>query len=254
MWSKTGQCRPQDYSLHYTYNNISERPTEEEKINYIDNLLNTILERSHSKGNFSDLRAELVDHYVSELGEAFHIESGSQFHLKLHEYHGTFGGHERVMNIAKNFYKNKQRLVKWQFLKWFTSHWMVHMAMAPVLVSLLYFTSPFVTIMATLVIVVSIGIFEGVKIYLNRDIIKQSRTGDSSVNFFYQYKNELSTGILAPIYFYQLSPDGMSSVDLIFQGLAILFIYIQIWIYYYHLNICQRRIAPLLNQYKSQLI
>ena len=39
MWSKTGQWKPQDYSLHYSYNNISERPTDEEIGTVIPNSL-----------------------------------------------------------------------------------------------------------------------------------------------------------------------------------------------------------------------
>lgn len=253
MWTKTGQWRPQDYSLHYTHNNISARPTDEEKINFIDNLFNTILERSKSKGNFSDLRAEIVDHYVTELGDDFHVERGDLFRQKVYEYHEVFGGSERIHQIAKNFYRTKQRMIKWQFLKWFARYWMVHLAFIPFAFMIYLNTQANHVFAAAIVLMFSIAIYEVIKVYSSEDIIKQSRTGDSSVNFFYQYKNELCTGIFGPIYLYNIDHNVTTAESLVIF-LTILFIYIQGWIYYYHLNICQRRVAPLLDQYKTQLI
>ena len=253
MWDNKGNWRPQDYSLHYTYNQISERPTDEEKINFIDNLFNTVLERSHSKGNFSDVRTELVDHYVSALGDDFRIESGSQFRQKVHEYHGTFGGHDRIIKIAKNFYKTKQRLVKWQFFKWFASNWMVHLALSPILILIYLNIDDFQLMITQVALMFVVAIYEGVKVHRARGIIKQSRSGDSSVNFFYQYKNELMSFIFAPIYFYNISGEP-TAAETVTYGLMIIFFYLHFWVYYYHLNVCQRRVAPLLEQYKSQLI
>jgi hypothetical protein len=253
MWSKTGQWRPQDYSLHYTYSQIGDRPKEQEKINFINNLFNTILERSHSKGNFSDVRAELVDHYVSALGDDFYIESGSQFRQKVHGYRDTFGGHDRIIKIAKNYYKTKQRLVRWQFFKWFACNWMVHLAISPILFLIYLNIVPFHFIISQAALMFLVAIYEGIKLHRDRDIVKQSRSGDSSVSFFYQYKAELTSFIFAPIYFYNLGSEP-TAADMSLYGLIIVFFYTQLWAYYYHLNVCHRLVAPLLQNYKSQLV
>ena len=188
MWTKTGQWRPQDYSLHYTYNNISERPTEEEKINFIDNLFNTILERSRSKGNYSDLRAEIVDHYVSELGENFYVERGALFRQKVHEYHEAFGGYQRINKIASHFYATKQRLINKQFHRCFLRHWPVHLSFLPIAyVAYLNFTPLQIGVAIAVVLLVFCAV-EGVKYIRDRKIIKQMKSGASQVNMFYEFK------------------------------------------------------------------
>ncbi len=253
MWSKTGQWRPQDYSLHYSYNNISARPTEEEKVNFIDNLFNTILERSHSKANFSDMRAELVDHYVTELGDDFAIVSGPQFRQKVYKYHETFGGSQRIYEIANNFYKTKQNLIFRQFLKRFVRNWVVHLALSPLLFLVWYLINPAYLELGFTMLLIGVILYEGVKVYFNRDTIAEFRTGDSSVNFFYEYKYQLFAGLYLPYNMLMSGPSTDSAPDLMY-GALIVMIYILMWSYYYHLNVCQRLIAPLIEEYKTQLI
>ena len=252
MWTKTGQWRPNDYSLHYSYDKISRRPTDEEKINFIDNLFNTILERSHSKANYSDLRAEIVDHYVDGLDDDFHVEGGALFRQKVYEYHEAFGGYDRILKIAKNFYRTKQRLVKWQFFKWFGSHWMIHLAISPILFLIYLNIDLYHFLISQVALFFLIGIYEGVKLQRDREIVKQSRSGDSSVNYFYQYKGELASLIFAPIYVYLLGGEAVAETSI--DGLIIVLSYVQLWAYYYHLNVCHQRVTALLEQYKSQLI
>lgn len=252
MWDREGIWRPEDYSLHNTYHRISNRPTEVEKVQYIDNLCNTILERSKSKANFSDLRAEIVDHYVSELGDDFIIDDGISYRQKVHDYHKAFGGHCRIKEIADNFYKTKHQLVVRQFRKWFMEYWPVHLAVIPFayLVYVSLAIEPF--LIALVLMVLSICVYEGVKYHRDRKIRSQVRNGDSSINFFFRFKLELFSLIWVPLYSLNIGPDSR------FFWLNYMFIlaglYLIPWLYYYHLNICKKRIAPLLDHYKAQMI
>jgi hypothetical protein len=98
-----------------------------------------------------------------------------------------------------------------------------------------------------------VAIYEGIKLHRDREIVKQSRSGDSSVSSFYQYKAELTSFIFAPIYFYNLGSEP-TAAEMSIYGLVIVFFYIQLLAYYYHVNVCHRHVAPLLEEYKSQLI
>ncbi len=252
MWSKTGQWRPQDYSLHYSYNNISARPTEEEKVNFIDNLLNTILERSNSKGNYSDLRTEIVDHYVTELGDNFNVERGYLFREKVHEFHDSFGGHKRINQIATNFYATKNKLIVKQFHRWVLSFWPAHLAFLPIAyAAYTYYTNVEIGI-ALIILVLIFGIIEGVKYVRDRKAISQMKSGASAINLFYQYKMLLPWMLY---YAYELTnPIRDTSFYWPLNVIILIMIYYLSWAYYYHLKVCQRRIAPLLDEYRSQVI
>ena len=250
MWSKTGKWKPQDYSLHYSYNNISERPTDEEKINFIDNLLNTTLERSNNKGNFSDVRAEIVDHYVSELGDNFHVERGYLFREKVHEYHETFGGYKRINKIATNFYVSKQRIIAKQFHRWFLSFWPVHLAFVPIAYLVYLNSTQMQTGIAVLIVLLMFCVIEGVKYLRDRKVIRQMKSGASAANLFYEYK--LLLPWISVNAYYLTGPSG--DLSCIFHLMALALIYYCSWAYYYHLKVCQRRVAPLLEEYRSQVI
>ena len=255
MWDQDGMWRPQDYSLHNTYYQISSRPTEEQKIQYIDNLFNTILERSHSGANFSDLRAEIVDHYVSELGEDFHVQDGHLFQQKVYDYHKKFGGPYRIKEIADRYSKAKKKLIQRQFFKWFLEYWYVHLAFLPIAL-MIYKVVPIQVVVSFLIVMVLIVcIYEGLKFYKDRHLRKQIRTGDSSVNFFYQHKLEVFSSLYLVLSLWNINNDiGQNMADHILHLAIPILMYVNAWVYYYHLNNCQKRIAPLLDHYKAQMI
>jgi len=142
MWSKTGQWRPQDYSLHYTYNNISARPTEEEKINFIDNLINSVLERSNSRANFFDVRAELVDHFVTELGANFYTENAKEFKQHVLASYEKFGGSNKVVDIANESIRSTALIPYFkEYIAWFLSHWHWHITALALLIFCAKFSS-----------------------------------------------------------------------------------------------------------------
>ena len=115
MWDEDGMWRPQIIDRR----EISAQPTDEEKIQFIDDLLNTTLKLSNSRANYSDLRMELVDHYIAELGENFSIIDGEVFKKRVYDYHKKFGGSKRISQIANNFSHAKHQLINKQFRLWF---------------------------------------------------------------------------------------------------------------------------------------
>ena len=255
MWDKKGNWRPQDYSLHYTYSQIGDRPTDEAKINFIDNLFNTVLERSHSNANFSDLRAELVDHYVSELGEDFHMESGRAYKQRLAEYHQSFGGAPRINAIAKKFIKAKKSMIRRQFIAWFMEQWKVHIAFLP-LAYALYRIVPLTYLMiGVMTIILLLGLYERIKYSLDSKVIAQSKSGHSSAYFFYKHKLETFGFSFQTVYLFDPSTYvGLPPNEPYYFWILPVITYVYAWMYYYHIRVCQRRVAPLLEQYKSQLI
>ena len=78
------------------------------------------------------------------------------------------------------------------------------------------------------------------------------KSGASAANLFYEYKLLLPWMLYDAYLLIDATLDsGFYSIIYI---LSLMLIYYGSWIYYYHLNICQRRVAPLLDQYKTQLI
>jgi len=255
MWDQDGMWRPQDYSLHNTYHQISSRSTEDQKIQYIDNLFNTILERAHSRANFSDLRAEIVDHYISELGDDFEIEDGLQFRQKVYDYHKKFGGPGRIVKLGTSFLKTRRRLIQRQFFKWFIEFWYVHLMFIPIAIVIVKYISMMAFSLSILVWIILTCSYEGIKYYRDRHIRKQIKAGDSSINFFYQYKLEIFSSLyLALNILSNIDQISAFSMSPLLHTAIVLWMYICTWAYYYHLNICQKRIAPLLDHYKAQMI
>ena len=255
MWDEDGMWRPQDKSLQYTYSQIGDRPTEQERINYIDNLFNATLKRYRRLENFSDLRAELVDHYVSELGDDFHTEKGPLFLQKVLAYHEKFGGSNRIIEMAVGFYKTRRRLMRRQFKKWFLQYSPVHLVFLPLIYAMCMMAHKVHVYIGVGVIAVSIIIFELVKYYhRDRNVIPQIKSGESSVNFFYQFKYNGYMMLYCLFSFHFVLGIEGSTLRLFLNIGTILILYLYAWMYYYHLNICQRRVAPLLEQYRSQLI
>ena len=102
-------------------------------------------------------------------------------------------------------------------------------------------------------LLIVLALYEGVKLYRDRKTIAKFRTGDSSVNFFYEYKYQVFAGLYVSYNFITSGPMADYTPDLMYS-LTILITYMCMWSYYYHLNVCQRMIAPLLEQFKTQMI
>ena len=210
------------------------------------------MERANSKGNFSDLRAELVDHYVNELGDHMSIESGTLFRQKVIEYHDKFGGPKKITEIANNFFKTKNRLIKGQFGKWLLEYWPVHLALSP-LVFYTFISVDFNVLLISLIAMITlICCYEGFKYLRNRRIRAQIKNGDSAINFFFLMKLEIFSLAFLPMHFLNIDESGIFTWINYFIVLSGL--YFIPWLYYYHINVCRKRIEPLLQHYKMQLI
>jgi len=247
MRDEDGMCRPQAER-----SDISTQPSDEEKIQFIDNLFNTILKRSISRANFSDLRMELVDHYVAELGDDFFISDREEFEQRVYGYHQKFGGPKRISKIADNFFQAKHQLINKQFRSWMLRYWPIHLLIIPIAIILSYSVDVMTQTCVMLITTIAVVIVEGYKYHQDRDLRRRFKQGHSSVNFFYQYKLQVLLMLTLPFNF-------LSILDLVDAKWLCAFIFPFVYYicgcgYYYHLKVCQRRIAPLLEQYKAQLI
>lgn len=252
MWTKDGLWRPGDFNLHYTYDQLSNRPSEEEKIQFIDNLFNTILERANSRANFSDLRGELVDHYVSKLGDKMKIKSGSLFKKEVYAYHQTFGGPHRIVEIANNFFNEKNRLVQRQFWKWVAEKWYLHLVLLIVLYYSFIPLSPATLLILGIVIIAPLSILEIYKYIKNRKLNKFTKGKDSSVHFYFNFKMQVITFLFFPFQVFNMF--DLFESDLLAKSFFTIGIYLITWVWYYHYTVCSRRVAPLLDHYKAQMI
>jgi len=248
MWDYDGMWRPEITDRR----EISARPTDEEKIQFIDDLFNTILKRSNSRANYSDLRMELVDHYVAELGEDFSISDGEIFKKRVYDYHEKFGGPKRISQIATNFSKTKHQLINKQFRLWFMKYWPLHLLFMPLGFMISYSVDVKAQTIVMLILVMAVVIVEGYKYYQARHLRSHIKEADSAINFFYQYKIQVLLLLTLPFNFLSVLDlfDAKWLCALIFPFAY----YICGWAYYYHLNVCKRRIAPLLEEYRTQLL
>lgn len=252
MWDNEGMWRPEDYNLHYQYDKISEEPSQEEKIQFIDNLFNAILERANSRANFSDLRAEIVDHYISELGEKMDIASGERFKKEVYQIHEKFGGASRIVDIATNFFNTKNRMVKRQFYKWMSEKWYIHLSYT-VMACIVFFKMSFITIyISTISAVLVIAIFEGYQYLHYKQLIRHSKKRDSSINLYFNWKLQVLLILFLP--FNLLSVFNLTGIEGLLKMILLIGSYLIIWVWYYHHAICSKRITPILNQYKAQMI
>ena len=248
MWDVDGMWRPEITDRR----EISAQPTDEEKIQFIEDLFNTILKLSNSRANYSDLRMELVDHYVAELGEDFSITDGEVFKKRVYDYHEKFGGPKRISQVTKNFYKNKQKLIQLQFRRWYMEYWPIHLLFIPIGFMISYSVDVKAQTVVMLILVMVLVIVEGYKYYRDRHLRRRIQEGHSTINFFYQYKLQFLLLLTLPFNF-------LGVLDLVeakwLCALIFPFVYyICGWGYYYHINVCQRRVAPLLEEYRSQLL
>ena len=103
-----------------------------------------------------------------------------------------------------------------------------------------------------LILVMVVVIVEGYKFYRDRHLRSHIKEGDSTINFFYEYKLQFILLLTFPFNFLSILDlvDAKWLCALIFPFVY----YICGWAYYYHISVCQRRVAPLLEQYRSQII
>lgn len=252
MWDKNGLWRPEDHNLHYQYDNLSAQPTEREKLLFLDNLFNTILERAKSRGNFSDLRGELIDHYVSELGTDMQIKSGTKFIKRVEQYHESFGGASRVVSIANNFFKEKNRLIHRQFWKWIGKQWYLHVPLIAILIYTFQFLSIKLLLVIGMVIIIPLSCIEAWQYYKNRKLNNYTKSKDSSVHFYFNFKLQVITFLFFPFQIFQLL--DLFASELLVKGIFAFGIYLIIWVWYYHYTVCSQLVQPFLDHYKAQMI
>ncbi len=254
MWNVKGKWKANDNTLHYSYDQLPQDATERQKVQYVDNLLNTILTRSNSQGNYIDLRAEIADHYINSLGEHQLSElSGASFRRAIAVIHEQFGGASRVVEIAKAFEKERRSIVQRTFFRWFSRYWMIHVVM---LILIIYTLSQLTTWTCYLIgsfIVVSIALGSTFSFLKQRNIYESTKGLDSSVAQYFNYKLSLISLVLFPVYFFNLEEDS-TGYALMTRAILLCLPYVYLWIFYYHHTACSQLIAPILERYKTELI
>lgn len=252
MWDEQGMWRPIRYDRPDDIMLKSDYKTQKEKVQFIDDLFNAILQKSASRANYSDLRSELVDHYIEELGEDFERTMGAQFVDCVYDYHDRFGGPRRIIKIADHFYKTKHELINRQFWTWFRQYWGAHLLFIPIGYLIGSSIDLRTQIIFMLIAVLGVVVNEGDRYYRDRQLRSSTKGGESSISFFYQYKLQIILLLIFPFNF--LSVFELIDAKWLCAYVFPFMYYLCGWGYYYHLKVCQRRVAPLLEEYRSQVI
>jgi len=153
------------------------------------------------------------------------------------------------------FYNTKQKLIIRQFHRWLLSFWIIHLLFLPVAYAAYLSFSSLQLAVAMSGSLLVICVIEGIKYIKNRNLVRQTKSGESSVSFFYNFKIMLGWMFYNTLIFSDSAErSGETTFDLLSLLLLFIMAYYCLWAYYYHLNVCQRQVAPLLDKYRSQLL
>ena len=252
MWSLDHLWQPENYSLHYTYSHLPADATVYQKVEYVDNMLNTILYRAHSDGNYADFRAEITDHYLSVLDDEEGLLTTAEFKSRIEEIHHDFGGYRKVIQLAEQFASQKKKLVMRTFGYWLLSLWPAHVLVVMGSFIWLPILSYLVVIKAALSIFVLAGMYSLWTYFRSKAVRSYAVRRDADIGLFYYFKLELIGAIILPLHAFD---NPLSFLSMTANKSLIVFLtYIFVSMTVYHYFICAAKVKPILDDYRRQLV